>query len=135
MDPERVVRSFFEVVRSGAAPDRAGEFMAPRVLAHQVQSEDPTTVERTPAQYAEHVREMLAAYGPFTVTLEEVLAARDRVYVRWRQQGHDVGRPHATGRPVTELASCVYRVVDGLVVEYWIQVDRAGVAAQLPAAP
>ncbi|MBD8058232.1 ester cyclase [Cellulomonas sp. JH27-2] len=79
---------------------------------------------RTPAQYAEHVHEMLAEYGRFTLTVDEVIAAGDRVYVRWTQHGH------VSGRPVVQVASCVYRV-DGLIVEYWMQIDRAGLAAQL----
>ncbi len=31
----------------------------------------------------------------------------------------------------SRLASAVYRVADGRIVEYWIQVDRAGTEAQL----
>ncbi|GII99946.1 SnoaL-like polyketide cyclase [Sediminihabitans luteus] len=135
--PEQVVREFFAVVRSGREPARAAEFMAPRVQAHQVQAENPTTVERTPAQYAEHVAEMLAAWGPFTLDVDEVLAAGDKVYVRWTQHGRHVGEVdgHApTGEPVVEVASCTYRVADGAIVEYWIQIDRAGITAQLDAA-
>ncbi|MFF2620385.1 ester cyclase [Oerskovia jenensis] len=134
--PEALVREFFAVVRSGTAPHRAGDFMAPRVHAHQVQAEDPTTVERTPEQYAEHVEEMIAAYGPFRLTIDEVLAAGDKVYVRWTQEGNHLGEidGHApTGRPVVQVASCVYRVEDGLIVEYWMQIDRAGLTAQLAA--
>jgi predicted ester cyclase len=36
-----------------------------------------------------------------------------------------------TGLPVEELASAVYRVERGRIVEYWIQVDRTGTEAQL----
>ncbi len=132
--PEALVRGFFAVVRSGTAPHRAGDFMAPRVRAHQVQAEAPTTVERTPEQYAEHVEEMIAAYGPFRLTIDEVLAAGDKVYVRWTQEGNHVGEidSHApTGQPLVQVASCVYRVEDGRIVEYWMQIDRAGLAAQL----
>jgi predicted ester cyclase len=32
---------------------------------------------------------------------------------------------------VTQVTSAVYRVADGLIVEYWIQIDRPGLAAQL----
>jgi hypothetical protein len=31
----------------------------------------------------------------------------------------------------SRLASAVYRVADGRIVEYWIQIDRAGTEAQL----
>ncbi|MFF5422580.1 ester cyclase, partial [Streptomyces misionensis] len=36
-----------------------------------------------------------------------------------------------TGAQVTAMTSAVYRVEDGLIVEYWIQIDRQGITAQL----
>nr|WP_194720193.1 ester cyclase [Cellulosimicrobium arenosum] len=133
-----MVRDFFDVVRSGREPGRAGEFMAPLVRAHQVTSHAPTTVERTPAEYAEHVGAMVTAYGHFSLTVDELLADDDRVYVRWTQRGRHLGDVDGiapTGREVVEVASCVYRVAADRVVEYWIQVDRAGLAAQLARGP
>lgn len=35
------------------------------------------------------------------------------------------------GRPIETVGSAVYRVEAGLIVEYWIQRDAAGLAAQL----
>lgn len=132
--PAQIVRTFFDVVRSGRDPDRASEFMAARVLAHQVQSEEALTVERTPEEYAAHVREFLDAYGAFVLTIEELLAQDDRVYVRWRQEGRHVGPvgPYApTGHTIVQRSSAVYRVEQGRITEYWIQLDRAGLEAQL----
>jgi predicted ester cyclase len=37
----------------------------------------------------------------------------------------------ATGQPLVEIASAVYRVEKGKIVEYWIQIDRLGLDAQL----
>ncbi|HEU4325149.1 MAG TPA: ester cyclase [Roseiflexaceae bacterium] len=132
--PADVVRAFFSEVRSGRDPDRAVELMAPLVLAHQVVSEEPVTVERTPQNYADHVREMQAVFGRFELEISELLADGDRVYVRWRQTGRHMGEYDGfapTGLPLVEIASAVYRVADGRIVEYWIQIDRAGLQAQL----
>lgn len=133
-DPKTLVRDFLNGVRSGARPDEAETYMAPLVLAHQVVSEEELTVERTPAQYADHVREMLAAYGDFGFEITELLADGDRVYARWRQTGHHIAdedghRP--TGAPIVEIASAVYRVAEGRIAEYWIQIDREGLRVQL----
>ncbi|MFH8471813.1 ester cyclase [Streptomyces sp. NPDC018000] len=128
------VRQFLLQVRSGRRPDWADRFMAGHVLAHQVVSETPMVVERTPQQYAEHVQEMLDAYGTFELTVDELIAEGDRVYARWTQIGRHVGPidHHApTGAEVTAVTSAVYRIEDGLIVEYWIQIDRQGIAAQL----
>ncbi|MFE0646684.1 ester cyclase [Streptomyces sp. NPDC058877] len=61
-------------------------------------------------------------------------AGTDRVYARWTQQGRHVGAVDGhppTGAPVTAVTGAVYRVEDGLIVEYWIQIDRQGGTAQL----
>ncbi|MBM7567124.1 ester cyclase [Paenibacillus sacheonensis] len=134
MHAAEVVRGFFERVRSGANPDEAHRYMADRVLAHQVTAENETTVERSPAEYAAHVREMQDAFGPFRLVVEELIAQDDRVYVRWRQIGNHVGAAEGfqpTGKPVIEIASAVYRVADGKIAEYWMQIDREGIRVQL----
>ena len=132
--PDEVIRGFFAVVRSGRAPERAAEFLAAHVLAHQMNAEDERVVTRSPAEYAAHVREMQAAYGPFALEITELLSQGDRVYVRWRQRGAHVGDIEgypATGKPLVEIGSAVYRVSAGRIVEYWIQLDREGVREQL----
>lgn len=131
---KEVVHQFLLQVRSGLHPDRADRFMADRVRAHQVVSEAPVVVERTPQQYTEHVQEMLEAYGAFTLSVDELLADGDRVYARWIQVGHHIGAVDQyppTGTQITAVTSAVYRVVDGLIVEYWIQIDRQGITTQL----
>lgn len=129
-----VVRAFFNEVRSGQHLERAADYLAPLVRAHQVRADSPHTIERTPMEYAEHVREMRAVFGDFALELQECVGQGDRVYLRWRQSGVHCG-PIAgylpTGRPLVEVASAVYRVADGRIVEYWIQVDQQGLLSQL----
>lgn len=133
MTPEVVVRKFFEEIRSGKNLHLAPQFMAEKVIAHQVQAENEICIERSSAEYASHVQEMLEAYGRFTVDIQEFISQQNRVYVRWKQTGTHIGEVDGfepTGLPVIELASAVYRVEDGRIVEYWIQIDRAGIIAQ-----
>src|SRR5690349_6779570 len=56
---EQIVRDFLLTVRAGKDPDKACNFMADKVLAHQMNAENPQTVERTPQNYAAHVKEFL----------------------------------------------------------------------------
>ncbi len=121
--PRAVVEEFLQAVRSAA-----------KIVAHQLNSEAPTDVLRTPEDYARHVAEFKRDYGDFELEVTELIAEGDRVYARWRQIGCHVGAIDGfapTRRKVVELASAVYRVVDGRIVEYWIQVDRQGTEAQL----
>lgn len=132
--PSEIVRQFFEKVRSGLAPDSANLYMAEQVLAHQMTAENETTVRRTPANYADHVREMIAAYGDFHLEVQELIAQDDRVYVRWKQTGTHIGEVDGfppTGQTIIEIASAVYRIENERIVEYWIQIDREGIRLQL----
>ncbi|MCG7384255.1 ester cyclase [Paenibacillus sp. ACRRY] len=134
MTPEQIVRAFFEEVRSGRNLDYADTLMAEQVLAHQVISEEEVTVNRTPSEYADHVREMIQAYGEFSLAIQELIAQGNKVYVRWRQAGIHIGEVDGyapTHLPVIEIASAVYRVENERIAEYWIQIDRLGIEKQL----
>ena len=131
---EAVVKGFLSEVRSGKKPDAAANYLAEQVLAHQMTSEGVQTVVRTPKNYAQHVRDFLRLFGSFELTIEEVISANDRVFVRWRQTGCHCGSIDGetpTGRPLVEIASVVYRVADSRIVEYWLQTDRKGFETQL----
>lgn len=133
-EPQAVVAAFIRDVRSGRHPELASRYMAPRVTAHQLCAEDRQTVERTPEEYAVHVREFLDLFGEFSLEIEEMISQDDRVFVRWRQDGRHVGSQDGeapTGAPLTELTSVVYRVEQGRIVEYWLQFDRKGMEMQL----
>lgn len=133
---ETVVRGFLHDVRAGRDPAAVTRYFAETVAAHQIQSEGVTTVRRTPIEYAAHVREFLDIYGAYAFEIEELIAADDRVFVRWRQTGRHLGSIDGetpSGRPLVELTSAVYRVNGGRIVEYWIQMDRKGLELQLAA--
>ncbi|QPQ35512.1 ester cyclase [Lysinibacillus sp. JNUCC-52] len=134
MTPEQIVKKFFEEVRSGKNPDYATELMADKVMAHQVISEEEITVIRTPKDYSDHVKEMVDAYGNFSLEIQEFMVQDKKVYVRWKQVGTHVGEVDGyqpTSLPVIEIASAVYRIEDEKIAEYWIQIDRAGIEIQL----
>ncbi|GAB3164496.1 ester cyclase [Telluribacter humicola] len=131
---KEIVRAFLEEVRSGKGPEGAPLFMAERVIAHQLNAENEVVVERTPQNYANHVREFLVIYGAFTFEITELLADGDKVYARWKQTGNHLTTLDGyepTGKPLVEIASATYRLVGGKIVEYWIQVDRYGMEEQL----
>ena len=132
--PEKVVREFLKNVRSGLRPDDAKLYMADTVLAHQVISENPTTVKRTPKNYADHVREFIRLFGNYEFEIIEIIAQRDKVYVRWKQTGNHLAELEGyapTKQPLIEVASAVYRIDKKRIVEYWIQMDRLGFDLQL----
>ena len=133
-ESEKIVRGFFQIVRSGREPERAAEFMADTVLAHQMNSENPETIRRTPQNYAAHIKEFLALYGQYDLEVTELIAKDDKGYVRWMQTGkhlQDIDEHRATNLPLVEVGSAVYRIENGKIAEYWIQLDRQGLELQL----
>jgi ketosteroid isomerase-like protein len=124
MTPEDTVRRFLLDVRSGRHPDRAGDHLAATVRAHQgPPGREHAVVTRTPAQYAEHVRDMQRALGPWTFRVLGVAAHGDVVEATWRQDGR-IREGAGRGRTVVEHGRAAYRVRDGRIVEYWIDVTH-----------
>lgn len=77
---------------------------------------------------------MLDAFGPYKLDIQELIAQDDKVYVRWKQTGNHIGQLDEfdpSHKQVVEIASAVYRVEQQRIVEYWIQIDRLGMAEQL----
>lgn len=133
-DNKAIIQAFLVNIRGGNNLQDVALYMADTVLAHQMNVENPTTVTRTPSNYADHIREFLTMFGNFTLEVTELLADGDKVYARWLQKGHHlttIDGHAATGKPLNEIASCVYRLEAGKIVEYWIQIDRYGFEWQL----
>jgi len=134
LENKEIVRQFLEQVRSGKFPEKAVLFMADSILAHQMNSENQTTVIRTPRNYSEHIEEFVTLFGNFTFEITELIADEDKVYTRWKQIGNhlaEIDGYKPTGKALIEVASCVYRLENGKIVEYWIQIDRLGFENQL----
>jgi predicted ester cyclase len=129
-----LITAFFRDVRSGGDLGAVHRYLAPTVIAHQICSEEPIAIERTAAEYAEHVAEMIDACADFSITLDALIAEEPLVYARWTQRGtYAVSDDDGDDVPalITEFASAVYRIDDGQIVEYWIQIDRLGTMRQL----
>jgi predicted ester cyclase len=134
LENKEIVRQFLEQVRSGKFPEKAVLFMADSILAHQMNSENQTTVIRTPRNYSEHIEEFVTLFGNFTFEITELIADEDKVYTRWQQTGNhlaEIDGYKPTGKTLVEIASCVYRLENGKIVEYWIQIDCLGFENQL----
>jgi predicted ester cyclase len=92
----------------------------------------------TREDFEEQVVMMRAAFPDLRVTVEEVVAAGDRVAVRrtvtGTQEGTFMGIP-ATGRSIAFTGNEIYRVADREIVESWWAYDALGLMLQLTASP
>lgn len=89
-----------------------------------------------PDGVARSVRFLHAVFGDATMTVHDVLAAGDKVAVRWSltgvQQAPFLGVP-PTGQPVTLNGTNIYRLAGGQIAENWENVDVYGALRQLGA--
>ena len=122
---EDLVRRFLADVRAGSRPDLAGRYLAPRVIARQGRpGAVSSVVVRTPGEYADHVLQMLHAYGPWTFDVRTVRRIGELVDVTWRQRGTVNAEGPSQGRPIEEPGHAAYLVVGGRITQYWIESTR-----------
>ena len=127
---EAVVRQFHEAQdrEDWAALD---SLVAPDFV-HHGQGDDQDW-----AAWKAGARDFATAFPDAQVTLEDVVAAGDRVAVRWTgratHRGTYAGIP-ATGRELTGRGADFYRLVDGRIAEVWEVFDTGEFMQQLQAA-
>jgi predicted ester cyclase len=86
--------------------------------------------ERGPEGYSNVVRALKAGFPDIQFTIQELIAERDRVAVRWQWQGTHAGNFRgfaATHRRVTNTGNVIYQLRSGKVVRAWLEADRLGV--------
>jgi steroid delta-isomerase-like uncharacterized protein len=94
--------------------------------------------QKGPSAYAETIRALRQGFPDIQWTIEDLVAAGDRVAVRWTWQGTHRGSFRgfpASQKQVTDNAIAIYQFRDNKVVQAWIQSDRLGVLQQIGAIP
>jgi steroid delta-isomerase-like uncharacterized protein len=130
---EKQVRRLVEESVNANRPEVLGTFVSRDVRIH---GGTPGAVPDT-----EGLDELGIAFGRFHkafpdlhITLDDVIAAGDRVAARWTATGTHLGELvgiPATGRSVRWGGIDVYRLDDGLIVEWWRNDDFVGLLLQL----
>ena len=79
-----------------------------------------------------------SAFPDQQAVAEEIIAEGDRVVTRWStsgtHQGKFMGIP-ATGKRINVSGITIVRVVDGLIIEDWTEMDAMGMMQQLGVIP
>ena len=109
----------------------AEEVFAADCVIHINGSPDPNL---DVAGFKQMVAGLLAAFPGLRFTIEDQVAAENKVATRWVAEGTNsapFGTVPATGRRVRVDGLILDRVADGKVVERWEQWDQAGMMQQL----
>jgi len=91
-----------------------------------------------PDAYAQYVSATLATYPDYHITIEDVVAVGDLVFLRTTVSATHLGplgTIPATGMPWTEDAIVMYRIANGKIVEAWHLIDMLSVLMQIGIVP
>jgi steroid delta-isomerase-like uncharacterized protein len=86
------------------------------------------------AGFKEMMKGLLAAFPDLRISIEDTVAAGDKVATRWVAEGTNTGPfgpVPATGRRIRVNGLILDRVADGRIAERWEQWDQAGMMQQL----
>jgi predicted ester cyclase len=78
------------------------------------------------------------AFSELKAEVEDAVEAGDKVACRFRISGTHSGPLFgvpASGKPVSVLATGIFRVADGKLAENWVNVDALGILQQIGAMP
>ncbi len=119
----------FELVDQLVASDAVNHDPATPVQMHALRG--PEVLKRTVSMYRE-------AFPDVRITVDDVIAADDKVVLRWHSEGThrgDLAGLAPTGAHGSVTGISIDRWKDGKVVEAWAEWDNLGLARQLGAAP
>ena len=111
--------------------------LAPDCAVHEYLPGVPGAMDR-PA-YEQFIAMFRAALPDIQNSVEDIVAERDKVVVRWIGRGTHTGEPlmgvPASGAAVIARGVYVFRIVDGKIVEVWDNWDNLNVMQQLGGSP
>jgi len=130
----QLMRRWFQEVWNEGRIQTVHDLLSPDVVAKGHRGGDAEI--RGPEEFAKFVSEIRGAFPDVKVKVEDILAADDKVVLRWSaimtHTGDNLGLP-ATGRTVRTQGITIVRIVNGKIVEGWDNWDQLGMLEQIGA--
>lgn len=130
---EEVARRFFDELHTEGDLDVAEEIATADTVFHT-----PDGDLQGPEGIAGLVSVLRTAFPDATFPIEDLIAADDKVVVRWSMQGTHEGAFQdiaPTGNAVEWGGTAILQIADGKIVEHWVVYDRLSLLQQLDALP
>ena len=108
------------------------------LLATDYVLNDPGQMVRGPEGFKAYVSAFRAAFPDMKATIEDQIAGDDRVAMRFTVQATHTGEFQGippTGKQVIMSGIDIQRIVDGKIVENWVNLDALGLLQQLGVFP
>lgn len=122
----------YEDVWNGSNPDTANELVHEEYYIHD---RELAAEMQGPALYRALASGTQDIFPDMTFTIEDLLAADEKIALRWTMTGTHEGGPmfgvEPTGQEVELTAIEINRFKDGKLIETWTQSDQLGLMQQL----
>ena len=128
------VNDLYRLVWSAGDVHAIARLIAPRYTIHSDPGDawEGQVLDR--ATYQRRLQYSRTAFPDLAFTVSDLVAAGDRVAVRWRAEGTHAGDLRdlpASGRRLTFSGQTIYEIRDGRIAGHWQVIDRLGFVAQL----
>jgi predicted ester cyclase len=130
-----VIRRLVEQVWNRRTLDAADELFAPEAIVYESGVPLPGV---GPAVIKEAMGALWVAYPDIRTTVDDMIAAEDKVVVRWSAVGTHQGVVQGiapTNRKVAQNGIVIYRLAAGKIVEEWMNTNLLGILKQLGVVP
>ncbi len=130
--PEDTLTQLYEDVWNGSNPNTANELVHEE---YQIHDRELAAEMQGPALYRALASGTRDIFPDMTVTIDDLMAADEKVALRWTMTGTHEGGPlfgvEPTGQEVELTAIEINRFEDGKLIETWTQSDQLGLMQQL----
>lgn len=116
----------------------ADQLISPQAINHDPAEPVRMRGLRGPEVFKQTVRTYRSAFPDVRITVDDVIAADDRVVLRWHSEGTHRGKLEGlapTGAHGSVTGISIDRWENGKIAEMWSEWDNLGLARQLGAAP
>jgi steroid delta-isomerase-like uncharacterized protein len=138
LDPAEGSRRLLEETFNEGNLELIDQLVAPDAVNHDPAEPAQMRALRGPEVFKRTVQMYRAAFPDVRITVDDVIAAGDKVALRWHSEGTHRGELEGlapTGARGLVTGISIDRWQDGKVVESWTEWDNLGLARQLGAAP
>ena len=124
-DNKAIVRRFYEELLHTGNPELVDELFAPDYTQHYSGHPEPISRE----DFKQLVTLFAHAFPLPQVIVQDMIAEADKVTARFIWHGTHSGEFRSiapTGKPVTMTGIHIFRLIEGKIVEQWVEEDQQG---------
>ena len=138
VNPAEASRRILEEGFNQGNLELADQLISPQAINHDPAEPARMRGLRGPEVFKRTVTMYRAAFPDVRITVDDVIAAGDRIVLRWHSEGTHRGELEGlapTGARGSVTGISIDRWQNGTIVESWSEWDNLGLARQLGAAP